>query len=88
MLTLGDSVTLAFGVDAGQRFSGDPVIRGTRRGISLEFGSALDLGSRPLPLVQVHLLESLSLDGYAAVGWDLPAGTLHEQYLGGLTWTL
>ena len=85
LLTLGEVVTLAFGASAGQRFANGWLITGTRRGLSLEFGSALQLGTRPLPIAQVHVLEWLSLDGYATVGWDLPAGTLHEQYLGGFT---
>lgn len=85
VLLLGDAVTLAFGASAGQRFADGQLVTTTRPGVALQFGSALRLGTRPLPLVQIHALDWFSLDGYASVGWDVPAGTLHEQYLGGLT---
>ncbi len=87
-LTLGEVATIAIGANAGQRFASDGWrIDATRPGVTLLVGSALTLADRSLPLVQLHLLESLSIDGYAAVGWDLATGALQEQYLGGFTWS-
>lgn len=85
--SLGDAVTLAPGAKVLQRFGyDDRLLAATQPGVSLLFGSALNLGDRALPLIQVHVHENLSLDGYASIGWGLPSGALEEQYLGGVTW--
>ena len=49
-------------------------------------GAVQTLGYRPLPLLQVHLTKSFSLDAYASVGVDLRNGALRDRYVGGFTW--
>jgi hypothetical protein len=51
------------------------------------FGSVLSLGYRPLPLLQVHLSPTFSLDAYAAWSVDVRSGSVRDRYLAGVTWS-
>jgi hypothetical protein len=55
-------------------------------GNTLKLGGVLWLGYRPLPLVQLHLSRSFSLDLWASVSIELETGDLYDQYLLGFTW--
>jgi len=57
-----------------------------RTGNTLKLGGVLWLGYRPLPLVQLHLSRSFSLDLWASVSIELETGDLYDQYLLGFTW--
>lgn len=48
-------------------------------------GAVQTLGYRPLPLVQIHVSRSFSLDAYASLGIDLRNGDLRDRYLAGFT---
>jgi Caspase domain len=52
----------------------------------LVLGAVQSLGYRPLPLVQIHVLEWLSLDAYASWAVDLDSGNVRDRYLAGFTW--
>lgn len=60
-----------------------PELTGRRR---LMLGAVQWLGYRPLPLVQVFLSETFSLDAYATWAIDLDSGDVLDRYLGGFTW--
>lgn len=87
LVTLGDAVTVGVGMNATRHFEYARAIRSLEKGAVLAFGSVLELGVRPVPLVQVHAFDSFSLDGYVEVGWNLSSGELYERYLGGFTWS-
>lgn len=53
----------------------------------LELGAISSLGYRPLPLVSLSVLPSLSLDAYASWRLDLDSRDVLDRYLGGITWT-
>jgi hypothetical protein len=59
----------------------DPVAGG------LVFGAIQSLGYRPLPLLQVHVTDWLSLDAYASWAVNLDNGDVRDRALGGFTWT-
>ena len=52
----------------------------------LILGAVQTLGSRPVPLLQVHLSRRFSLDAYASWAVDLRQGGVLDRYLGGCTW--
>jgi hypothetical protein len=52
---------------------------------TLCFGSIQSLGFRALPLIQLHLSPTLSIDGYASWSVDVHGGTVRDRYLAGLT---
>jgi caspase domain-containing protein len=52
----------------------------------LVLGAVHALGYRPLPLVQVYLGESFSLDAYAMWAIELGSGAVQDRYLGGFSW--
>jgi hypothetical protein len=54
---------------------------------TLLIGSVLSIGYQPLPLVQVHLSPAFSLDAYASWGINLRNGSVHDQYLAGVSWS-
>ena len=54
---------------------------------SVIFGSIQTLGFRSLPLIQVHVMPQLSLDGYASWSIDIHGGGVRDRYLAGVTWT-
>lgn len=49
-------------------------------------GAVQSIGVRQLPLVQLHVLQSLSIDGYASVLFDVH-GDVEDSYLAGVSWT-
>jgi hypothetical protein len=52
----------------------------------LVFGAVQTLGYRSLPLIEVFLSPSFSLDGYASWGVDLQTHDVRDRYLAGFTW--
>ena len=50
-------------------------------------GAVQALGYRPLPLLQVHVTDWLSLDAYASWAVNLESGDVRDRYLAGFTWT-
>lgn len=52
----------------------------------IAFGSLQSLGYRPLPLVQVHLSPSFSLDAYAVWTLSLNDDPGRQLYLAGFSW--
>ena len=55
---------------------------------SVDLGSVLGLGVRPLPLLQWQLLPDLSLDGHATASWLLDGtGIVIQAYQVGFTWS-
>lgn len=52
----------------------------------LVFGAVQTLGYRPVPLVEVFLSPTFSLDAYASWAIDLPSGDVRDRYLAGFTW--
>ena len=50
-------------------------------------GALQTLGYRPLPLVQIYLVDWLSLDAYATWAINLDTGNVRDRYLAGFTWT-
>ena len=50
------------------------------------FGAVQSLGYRPLPLVQLYLVDTFSLDAYATWSIDVSSGDVQDRYLGGVTW--
>jgi len=54
----------------------------------LLLGAVQALGYRPLPLMQVHVTDWLSVDAYATWGINLDDGDVRDRYLAGFTWTL
>lgn len=54
---------------------------------AIVLGAIQSLGYRPLPLVQLHVTDWLSLDAYAAWSIDLDNGDVRDRVLGGFTWT-
>lgn len=85
--TLYQLVTFNLGLAWSQNYvyEGKFPGRGQDGGL-IALGSVQAIGGRQLPLVEVHLARSFSLDGYASVGFDLH-GNVQDSYLGGLTWT-
>ena len=95
---IGDRVTLAMGLG----INGPAIVQRTPRTpaeIAVGFtptypsatalvGAIQTLGYRPLPLLQVHLTRSFSLDAHASFGIDLRNGTFRDRYLAGFTWVL
>lgn len=51
-------------------------------------GSVLNLGYVSLPLVQVHVTPSFSLDGYASWSIPLRSQPVYSSYSAGFTWLL
>jgi hypothetical protein len=56
---------------------------GTNR---IVFGAVQSLGYRPLPLVQLYLAETFSLDAYTTWAVELSSGDVQDRYLAGVTW--
>jgi hypothetical protein len=85
---VSDALTLA----PGAGWVGDVRLRDTAMEAPLDseiaFGSLQSLGYRPLPLVQVHLASSFSLDAYAVWTVSLHDDPGRQFYLAGFTWTL
>jgi hypothetical protein len=54
-------------------------------GMAIGIGSLLRVGSRPRPLVQVHLTSFFSIDGYADAIWRLSDGFLSDRFMAGVT---
>lgn len=53
----------------------------------LSLGSIQAIGMRQLPLVQVHVMDKLSIDGHVGVSIDLKQGSVRDSYLVGVTKT-
>jgi hypothetical protein len=53
----------------------------------LVLGAQQSLGYRPLPLLQLHVTDWLSIDAYASVAINLDNGDVRDRLLGGFTWT-
>lgn len=68
-------------IDVGGSGGGGPL------SLSLGLGSVRSVGVRPLPLVQLHLSERFTLDGYASLVLDVPSLSLQQSYLAGFTWS-
>jgi hypothetical protein len=85
--TIGGLVSLhpGIGARAGLHLGG-PEPRPGELPRELVFGSVLSLGYRSLPLVQVHVAPSFSLDAHAAWNIDLATGEVRDCYLAGFTW--
>ena len=85
---VSDTVTLS----PGAGWIGQVRLRDTAMEASLDneiaFGSVQSLGYRPLPLVQVHVSTSFSLDAYAVWTVSLNDDPGRQIYLAGFTWTL
>jgi len=94
---VSDRVTVAFGAgysggvalfDARIRVvGGDDIVLDEPVAGGVVFGAIQSLGYRPLPLVQVHVADWLSLDAYGAWAINLEDGDVRDQVLGGFTWT-
>lgn len=54
---------------------------------NLVLGAVQSLGYRPLPLLQLYVADSLSLDAYASWAINLDNGDVRDRLLGGFTWT-
>jgi hypothetical protein len=52
----------------------------------LLLGAVQSLGYRPLPLLQLFVGESLSIDAYATWAINLDTGDVRDRYLGGFSW--
>jgi hypothetical protein len=76
-----DMVTLNLGVGASGRIATD------ERGANVSIGSIQAVGLRLLPLVQAQVAARWSLDGYAAVSYDLDRERVEQRYLVGFTWS-
>lgn len=87
--TAGDIVTLHLGLRYQHHLFWDGGIPDGefRQAAGVGLGSVQDLGIRPLPLVRVHLSDVFTLDGYAAVDFDLGTETFQETYLLGASAT-
>lgn len=53
---------------------------------TLSLGSPLRLGLRPLPLLQVHVSPSFSVDGWVSVDYDFDRARSSQAFLVGFTW--
>jgi hypothetical protein len=51
------------------------------------FGSLQSLGYRPLPLLQLHVTDWLSIDAYATWAINVDNGDVRDRLLAGFTWT-
>ena len=94
MLRVGDRVTLSIGAAVAQPWN-DPLPRlggdggrWTPRGVELEFGSVLSLGSARIPIAAVELFDGVFVDGFATVRIDPRTGGVEETFDGGATWRL
>ncbi len=90
ILRFGEKVSLAAGASVGDRWDEDE--RRTtgrfRPGTTVvELGSALRLGTARMPVVSVELFDGVAAEGHALVSLDLEQGSVHESFLGGLTWS-
>jgi hypothetical protein len=74
---IGNNVALSLGAGWAGRGSNSN---------ELVLGAVQTLGYRSLPLIEVFLSPTLSLDGYASWGLDLRTNDVRDRYLGGLTW--
>lgn len=85
---VSDALTLS----PGAGWVGDVRVRDAAPDTALDnelaFGALQSLGYRPLPLVQVHLSPSFSLDAYAIWTVSLRDDPGRQFYLGGFTWML
>jgi hypothetical protein len=94
---VGDRVSVALGVGYGagialrdatlRRSDGSELVLDDPVPGSLVFGALQSLGYRPLPLVQLHVSEALSIDAYATWSVNLDNGDVRDRLLGGVTWT-
>ncbi|MGC4120955.1 MAG: caspase family protein [Myxococcales bacterium] len=55
--------------------------------LELRLGSIQELGMRPLPLIQVHVMDKLSVDGHVGIAIDWEKGAVRDSYLIGVTKT-
>jgi hypothetical protein len=92
--SLGSSwhVANALTLSLGAGWTGEVRVRDsaqeTRLDSEIAFGSLQSIGYRPLPLVQVHLSPSFSLDAYGVWTVSLHDDPGRQLYLGGLSWVL
>jgi hypothetical protein len=85
--TIKNTVTLNLAVGANAFFysnRGGASPLPTQYG-NVQLGSIQTLGFRDLPLVEVHLAKSFSLDGFASWSFNPAAGTFQDTYKGGFT---
>jgi opacity protein-like surface antigen len=82
------SIYLGVGFSRLERQQQDSAEGPTRVGSStLQLGSVLSLGYRELPLLQVHLSRTFSLDARASWAISLDSGMVtYDEYLVGFTW--
>lgn len=55
-------------------------------GASIAVGSVQEIGLRPLPLVQVYALPTLSVDAWGSLTWDIDQQALVDEILFGFSW--
>jgi hypothetical protein len=83
--TLADAVTLNVAIQFNQYLFDDgefaSAVRARRPTVQL--GGVQARALRPLPLVQVHLSDVTSLDGYAGIAYDFDEDKLEETYMAG-----
>ena len=81
--TIGGVVTVGLGAQYVHRVWDQYDDQAPSSDARLRFGSVLELGLRPLPLIRIHLGDSFALDGYTTVEWDPQQGRLRDSYLAG-----
>jgi hypothetical protein len=83
------TLSLAVGIAGNAVASGDLPTLGWRE---LSFDPLVALGALqrrgllPQPLIRVDVSETMALDVYAAVAYQLATRTITESYLGGASW--
>lgn len=89
-LTARNIVTLHFSMGVSQNFIADnrsvrPSWSSQDYALSFTLGSGQFIAMRPLPLIQVHALKWLSIDGYVGVTYATAQKAFIEHYLLGAT---
>lgn len=89
--TLNDAVTINISLTLRDHILDDWQYDGTfgsqgAKDLVLTVGSAMNRGLRPLPLLQVHLTDTFSLDAYAAVSYGVGNNVINDTYMAGFSW--
>jgi hypothetical protein len=77
------SATLGTSIDVGTTWTFNAAVGGSNHDVS--FGSIQTLALRTLPLVEAHVSDAWSIDGYAAATYDLSSHRYEQTYLLGVT---
>ncbi len=85
--TLADVATINLGATYGQTLlyrgeipDGDEQVNGL-----LRLGSVMEVGLMPQPLIQLHVAERFSIDGYAAIDFSFAGRPVGETYMLGVS---